>query len=264
MRIGPSARRSARPSRRRRSRARSRAAGRELVGLMAYEGQIAGVGDRPPGKRLQGRVIRALQRALGAPSSRARAPRSWRPCGASRRSSSSTAAAPAASRRPGREAGRHRARRGLGLLRADAVRQLPRLHAAPGRAVRAAVVRRPGPGVATALGGGYLASGAARARPPAAAYLPAGLRLDRTRAPARCRRRCSGAAARAARRRPRLHAPREGGRAVRALRLAAPGEGARSWTRCRPTGEGRCFLKARVNRLRLDRRKRIWPGDSAH
>jgi D-serine deaminase-like pyridoxal phosphate-dependent protein len=41
------------------------------------------------------------------------------------------------------------------------------------------VVRRPGPAVATALGGGYLASGPAdRARLPRP-YLPAGLRLDR-------------------------------------------------------------------------------------
>jgi D-serine deaminase-like pyridoxal phosphate-dependent protein len=41
------------------------------------------------------------------------------------------------------------------------------------------VVRRPGPGVITALGGGYLASGPAdRARLPLP-YLPPGLRLDR-------------------------------------------------------------------------------------
>jgi D-serine deaminase-like pyridoxal phosphate-dependent protein len=40
-------------------------------------------------------------------------------------------------------------------------------------------VRRPAPGVATALGGGYLASGPPdRARLPSP-YLPAGLRLDR-------------------------------------------------------------------------------------
>ena len=41
------------------------------------------------------------------------------------------------------------------------------------------VVRRPGPGVVTALGGGYLASGPAdRARLPRP-FLPAGLRLDK-------------------------------------------------------------------------------------
>src|SRR5205823_296872 len=32
-----------------------RRAGLRLVGLMAYEGHIAGLGDRPPGKRIQGR-----------------------------------------------------------------------------------------------------------------------------------------------------------------------------------------------------------------
>ena len=41
------------------------------------------------------------------------------------------------------------------------------------------VVRRPGPGVATALGGGYLASGPADAARLPRPHLPAGLRLDR-------------------------------------------------------------------------------------
>jgi D-serine deaminase-like pyridoxal phosphate-dependent protein len=35
----------------------------ELAGLMGYEGHIAGVGDRPLGKPLQGPVIRRMQRA---------------------------------------------------------------------------------------------------------------------------------------------------------------------------------------------------------
>src|SRR4029453_15891208 len=34
----------------------------QLVGIMAYEGQIAGVGDRPPGRRLRGAAIRFMQR----------------------------------------------------------------------------------------------------------------------------------------------------------------------------------------------------------
>ena len=57
------------------------------------------------------------------------------------------------------------------------------------------VVRRPSGGVATLLGGGYHASGAAGADRLPAPYLPRGLRLDPRRAPARCRRRCSAPAA---------------------------------------------------------------------
>src|SRR4029077_15859981 len=34
----------------------------ELAALMAYEGQIAGVGDQPPGRRLRGAAIRFMQR----------------------------------------------------------------------------------------------------------------------------------------------------------------------------------------------------------
>ena len=37
--------------------------GVRLVGIMAYEGHIAGVGDRVPGKRLRSALIRAMQRA---------------------------------------------------------------------------------------------------------------------------------------------------------------------------------------------------------
>ena len=34
----------------------------ELVALMAYEGQISGVGDRPPGRPLRGRLIKWMQK----------------------------------------------------------------------------------------------------------------------------------------------------------------------------------------------------------
>src|SRR6185312_17527828 len=37
--------------------------GIDLVGLMAYEAHIAGVGDAPPGRRAYGAAIRAMQRA---------------------------------------------------------------------------------------------------------------------------------------------------------------------------------------------------------
>src|SRR6202022_3926777 len=35
--------------------------GLELVGMMAYEAQIAGVGDSPPGHPLRARAVRAMQ-----------------------------------------------------------------------------------------------------------------------------------------------------------------------------------------------------------
>ena len=38
----------------------------ELAALMAYEGQIAGVGDQPPGRRLRGAAIRSMQRRSAA------------------------------------------------------------------------------------------------------------------------------------------------------------------------------------------------------
>jgi len=41
------------------------------------------------------------------------------------------------------------------------------------------VVRRPGPGVVTVLGGGYLASGPGNPSRVPSPYLPAGLRLDK-------------------------------------------------------------------------------------
>jgi D-serine deaminase-like pyridoxal phosphate-dependent protein len=40
--------------------------GFRLVGLMSYEAQIAGVGDRPPGRPLRGRLVQLLQRRSGA------------------------------------------------------------------------------------------------------------------------------------------------------------------------------------------------------
>ena len=76
-------------------------------------------------------------------------------------------------------------------------------------------------------------------------YLPGGLRLDRqegageVQTPVHRRRRLP-----AADRRPRLPAPREGGRALRALRLALPGRGRRGSSTRSPTyrGEGKAFL----------------------
>ena len=107
-----------------------------LDGLMAYEGQIAGVGDKPPGPPAD--AARAAG-AAGAVRPRARGPaRGDRRRGALRR--------PAAVRQRRRDgldrahrgrAGRDRGGRGLRAVRADVVRHLPRVPARAGGVLRA-------------------------------------------------------------------------------------------------------------------------------
>ena len=229
-RIGPK-RSPVRTPRRARAMARGdRASGRApgWPALMAYEGQIAGVGDRIPGRPLRKRgdppdagALRARDPPAPA-ADRRRGPRG----GA--RSSSSTAAEPAAWRARPPRACRHRAHRRLGLLRPGAVRQLPL--ARPDARPRSSCCRSSaGPRPASSPRSAAAISPRAR---PGADRLPAALSArgpsprHAARAPARCRRRCSATVGGApAGRRPRLHAPRQGRRALRALRLALPGRG---------------------------------------
>jgi len=149
-----------------------------LVGLMAYEGHIAGLGDRPPGKRLQGRIIGALQ---------ARSAREIR----TRRAAVVAAVSELAELEfvnGGGTGSLH------GTSGEDAVTELaagsgffaPTLFDAysafrlrPAAMFAMPVVRKPAPSIATVLGGGYLASGPGEPSRVPSPHLPAGLRLDR-------------------------------------------------------------------------------------
>ncbi len=156
--------------------------GVELVGMMAYEAQIAGLGDAPAGPGAAARLRAGVVRRLQALSARELAARRGAAVAAVR------AVAPLELVNGGgtgslegtaREAAVTELAAGSGLYGPglfDAYRAFaPR----PAALFALPVVRRPGPGVATALGGGYLASGPAdRARLPRP-HLPAGLRLDR-------------------------------------------------------------------------------------
>ncbi len=150
-----------------------------LDGLMSYEAHIAGVGDRPPGRLggVTGVAISAMQRASGRELAERRAAvvAAVREVAALRfvngggtGSVERTAAEPAVTE----------VAAGSGLFAPtlfDAYRAFaPR----PAALFALPVVRRPSADVATVLGGGYPASGAAGASRLVRPVLPPGLRLD--------------------------------------------------------------------------------------
>jgi D-serine deaminase-like pyridoxal phosphate-dependent protein len=149
-----------------------------LVGLMAYEAQIAGLGDRPPGRPLLGLALRAVQRASARELAQRRAAivaavQAVAPLdfvnGGGTGSIESTAAEPAVTE----------VAAGSGLYGPTLFDAYSRFRPLPAALFALPVVRRPGRGIVTALGGGYLASGSGdRARLPRP-VLPAGLKLDR-------------------------------------------------------------------------------------
>jgi D-serine deaminase-like pyridoxal phosphate-dependent protein len=149
-----------------------------LVGLMAYESQIAGVGDDPPGNPARGKVIRAMQSRSRIQLARRRAAivravRQVRPDlefvnGGGTGSVEKTAAERAVTEIAA----------GSGLYQPHLFDHYTNFRGRPAALFALPVVRRPGPGVVTCLGGGYLASGPAdRLRLPLP-YLPEGLDYD--------------------------------------------------------------------------------------
>ncbi|WP_030169627.1 amino acid deaminase/aldolase [Spirillospora albida] len=151
--------------------------GLHLAGLMAYESQIAGVGDVPPGRPARARVIRAMQQRSRLELARRRAAivRAVRDLadlefvnGGGTGSVETTAAERAVTE----------VAAGSGLYQPHLFDQYSNFRGRPAALFALPVVRRPGPGVVTCLGGGYLASGPADAIRLPQPYLPTGLRYD--------------------------------------------------------------------------------------
>jgi D-serine deaminase-like pyridoxal phosphate-dependent protein len=152
--------------------------GFELAGAMAYEAQIAGVGDRPPGKRIRGAATRWMQRRSAPEVAERRraaveAVRSIAPLelvnGGGTGSVHLTAAEDVVTE----------VTAGSGFYAPTLFDHYSAFTLEPAAMFAMPVVRRPDVGVATLLGGGYPASGASgRDRLPSL-HLPTGLRFDR-------------------------------------------------------------------------------------
>jgi D-serine deaminase-like pyridoxal phosphate-dependent protein len=149
----------------------------ELDALMAYEGQIAGVGDNPPGQRRRAAAIRFMQRRSAEELAERRAAIVAALSefveleivnGGGTGSLELTAA----------EAAVTEVTAGSGFYAPALFDHYSRFSLTPAAGFALPIVRKPSPRTATALGGGYLASGAGDMARLPAPWLPAGLELD--------------------------------------------------------------------------------------
>ena len=150
--------------------------GFRLVGLMSYEAHIAGVGDAPPGQALRGRAIRFMQRRsfpelLERRAAAVAAVRAYADLefvnGGGTGSIAATSADPSVTE----------VAAGSGLYGPTLFDAYTSWRPSPAALFALSVVRRPGPRIATVLGGGWIASGPTdRSRQPVP-WLPPGLRF---------------------------------------------------------------------------------------
>ncbi|MEV2215057.1 amino acid deaminase/aldolase [Streptomyces sp. NPDC050997] len=156
----------------------ARRPGFKVVGIMAYEGHIAGVGDAVAGRPLRSRAIRLMQatarrelaerRAEVVRAVRAVVPDLEFVNGGGTGSVQHTAAEDAVTEIAA----------GSGLYVPRLFDNYTSFSGRPAALFAQPVVRRPGVGVVTVLGGGYPASGAAGPDRLPVPYLPEGLKYD--------------------------------------------------------------------------------------
>jgi len=152
--------------------------GFSLVGVLGYEGQIAGVGDAPPGRPVRARIIRAVQsrsaaelrerRAAAVRRIRALAPLEF-VNGGGTGSLESTAADTSVTELAA----------GSGLVAPTLFDTYRRFRPKPAMMFALPVVRRPASRVATLYSGGYVASGTGTPDRLPKPFRPAGLKLTR-------------------------------------------------------------------------------------
>jgi D-serine deaminase-like pyridoxal phosphate-dependent protein len=151
-------------------------AGFALVGVMGYEGQIAGLGDAPPGNPVRAQLIKVIQdrSARELNRRRAEAVRMIQGLtslefvnGGGTGSLESTA----------NDSSVTELTAGSGLVGPTLFDAYRRFTPEPALLFALPVVRRPGPGIATLFAGGYIASGTGTPDRLPRPFLPAGLTL---------------------------------------------------------------------------------------
>ncbi|HTA13369.1 MAG TPA: amino acid deaminase/aldolase [Solirubrobacteraceae bacterium] len=156
----------------------------QLVGIMSYEAQIAGLGDAPPGRALRGAAIRMLQQR----SARELATRRAEVVAAVQETLRAGSAQPlelvngggtGSLELTGAEQAVTEIAAGSGLYGPTLFDAYRAFQPQPAALFALPVVRKPAPAAATVLGGGYLASGPADAARLPTPFLPPGLALDR-------------------------------------------------------------------------------------
>ena len=150
-----------------------------LVGVLGYEGQIAGLGDAPPGRPVRAAIVQAMQARSSAELNERRTEvvrriRAIAPLefvnGGGTGSLESTSADKSVTELAA----------GSGLVGPTLFDAYAKFHPQPALLYALPVVRRPKAGVATLFSGGYVASGTGTPDRLPSPFWPAGLRLTTT------------------------------------------------------------------------------------
>jgi D-serine deaminase-like pyridoxal phosphate-dependent protein len=150
-----------------------------LAGVLGYEGQIAGLGDAPPGRPVRAAIVQAMQARSSAELNERRTEvvrriRAIAPLefvnGGGTGSLESTSADKSVTELAA----------GSGLVGPTLFDAYAKFHPKPALLYALPVVRRPKAGVATLFSGGYVASGTGTPDRLPSPFWPAGLRLTKT------------------------------------------------------------------------------------
>jgi D-serine deaminase-like pyridoxal phosphate-dependent protein len=151
----------------------------KLIGLMGYEGQIAGLQDQVPGQAAQNSVLQILKRSSIAELGKRRGGTVCALRAAGFDLEFVNGGGTGSLESTTRDASVSEVTVGSGLYSPSLFDHFKQFHHAPALCFALRVTRRPIDGIVTCLGGGYVASGPAGADRLPRPYLPSGMKLLR-------------------------------------------------------------------------------------